>query len=99
LNSPAFIDAQQPGGKHHGFYLQYRDVSEYLIRRAVRSLSRRIEDHEDKLRYPEKYIPNFEGLRPEQRDALLNRIWPNEITKFQEQIAILEGILQQRGSD
>lgn len=96
MDSDTFAEAQKPGGRHHGFYLQYHNASRFFIHRAIRSLSQRIRDHEDKIKYPEKYIANFAELEPERKDALINRIWQNEIQKFQEQITILEAILEQR---
>jgi hypothetical protein len=96
LANKIFAEAQKPGGRHHGFYLQYRSSSIYIIHRALRSLRKRIEEHEDKLRYPEKYIPNFRTLAFQQQEALLNDVWRSEIERFQEQVAILEGILEER---
>lgn len=93
MSDDLLAEAQKPGGKHHGFYLQYRNASRFFIHRAIRSLNQRIRDHEEKIRYPERYIANFNELEPKRRAALVNQVWRNEIAKFQEQVTILEAIL------
>lgn len=95
-NDP-FVEAQKLDGKHHGFYRQYLNHSSIILRRAIRSLQKRSDEHRAKIAHPERYIADFADLDPRQQEALLQNKWPQEVAQFNEQIAILRGILIQRG--
>ena len=84
------------GGKHSGFYKQYVNKSDDEIRRGIQSIEKQIEEHRDKIKNPEAYIPNFRNLDPRQQEALINKKWPSDIQRQLEQKEILEGILRGR---
>ncbi|WP_369824129.1 RHS repeat domain-containing protein [Anoxybacillus sp. UARK-01] len=84
------------GGKHFGFYKQYINKSPEQIRRAINSINKQIEEHKDKIKNPEKYIPNFRNLDPRQQQALIHKKWPSDIKRQMEQKQILEGILKSK---
>jgi hypothetical protein len=84
------------GGKHSGFYIKYVNKSEVEIQRAIRSLSKRISDHQSWIQNPELHVPNFKALDFRQQRALIENKWVSDIARLQEQKAILEGILQAR---
>jgi peptidoglycan hydrolase-like protein with peptidoglycan-binding domain len=82
------------GGKHSGFYKQYINKSPDQIRKAINSIDKQIAEHKDKIKNPEKYIPNFKNLDPRQQHALIHKKWPADIQRQKEQKEILEGILR-----
>lgn len=95
MSNDAFTEAQKVGGKHHGFYLHYRNEPRFFIVRGIRSLEWKIAEHEEKLRNPDS-VPGFTEADPREQEALVNRYWPEELATFREQKAILQGILEQR---
>jgi Pre-toxin TG len=89
-------DIAKSGGKHSGFYKQYINKSPDEIRKAINSINKQIAEHQDKIKNPEKYIPNFKSLDPRQQHALINKKWPSDIKRQMEQKQILEGILKSK---
>jgi hypothetical protein len=93
LSAPEFI-AAKTGGRHEGFYRRYQDSRIPEAQKAIRSLEKRIAEHEEKIRHPERV------LRPEcterERLYLIQRYWPEEIADFRAQIAVLRGIVAER---
>ncbi|SDD05250.1 hypothetical protein SAMN04488112_1293 [Melghirimyces thermohalophilus] len=93
--SPHYKAAKE-GGKHSGFYKQYVSKSDEQVKKGISSIQKQIEEHEDKIKNPTKYIPNFKELDPRQQQALLTKKWPSDIQRQKEQKTILEGILKER---
>jgi hypothetical protein len=91
----AFTAAQTPDGKHHGFYLRYKDEPSFFLESGIRALEKRLGEHEAKVVQPDKYVPEFSAL-PEHQQASLIANWMDEIANFREQISILQGILERR---
>jgi RHS repeat-associated protein len=85
-------DIAKEGGKHSGFYKQYVNKSPKEIGRGIQSIEKEIAEHQAKIINPEKYIPNFKDLDSRQQEALINRKWPSDIQRQQEQLDILKGI-------
>lgn len=83
------------GGRNQGVIQRFGAEREAVIRKAIRSLEKRIAEHEDKIANPWAYIdsntPKFHA------DDLVSRYWPREITNFRQQIDVLNGILMERG--
>jgi hypothetical protein len=84
----AYEEAAQ-GGRHAGFLRNYQGRSRIELERGIRSLERRIAEHESKIRDPERYVPGWAQLDPRQRQALVGSKWPSEIEGWQEQRDIL----------
>jgi len=91
------FDIAQAGGKHSGFLKNYVGKSASEIRKGTQSLRKQIAEHTDKIANPEKHIPGFRNLDPRQQEALINRKWPGDIARQQEQLDILEGLLKSHG--
>ncbi|WP_235920049.1 hypothetical protein [Heyndrickxia coagulans] len=89
-------DVARSGGKHSGFYKQYIDKSPEQIKKGIKSINKQVAEHQDKIKNPEKYIPNFRKLDPRQQDALINKKWPTDIQRQKEQKQILESILKKK---
>ena len=83
------------GGKHSGFLKNYLGRSADEINKAINTLQtgkRGINTHLDKIANPSKYVPNWNTLRPNHQQSLING-WQKEITNGTEQIQILKGLL------
>ena len=85
------------GGRHGAFYQLYVRRRSEEIRRGIRSLEQRIQEHRTKLQAPAQEVIGFAQLDPRQQRALIESKWPADITRLQEQKTILEGILRERG--
>jgi hypothetical protein len=83
------------GGRHEGFYNEYRGRRAPELEKAIRSLRTQIDAHLDKIADPDRHIDV--GVPAIQRRNLVTSYWPREIVDFQSHIAILEGILKERG--
>src|SRR5690625_4269578 len=89
-------DIAKEGGRHAGFFTQYVTRSTSEIQKGIISLDRQIAQHMDKIYNPQKYIPDFGSLHPNQQSHLPGVKWPGDIARLQEQKSILEGILGNR---
>jgi hypothetical protein len=78
------------GGRHAGFLRSYSSKSVAELDRGIRSIEKQIALHEDKIRNPNKHVPNFVKLDPRQQKALVEKTWPSDIQRQQEQLAILK---------
>ena len=81
--------------------LQGRTYKTYLhkpakeLRKGIRSLQRRIEEHRDKIANPQNYYSEWHTYpKFRQRNQLSD--WKKEIKNFTEQKNIFEGILKNR---
>jgi hypothetical protein len=61
------------GGKHSGWYNQFKDKAENEIRRGIRSIEKQIQEHQEKIVNPRKYIPSFDSLTPQEQAGLIKR--------------------------
>lgn len=85
------------GANKHGKWREtYQKRSSKEIQKGVRSLKKQIEIHKDKIANPKKYCPDWDSFRPERKKALVEKLWPSEIQKFEEQKIILNDILMNR---
>lgn len=84
----------ESGGKHSGFLTIYKDKPASQIQKGISSLKKQIAKHRDKIANPKKHIRDFDKLDSRQQDALLNKQWPSDIARQQEQLEILEGLLK-----
>ncbi|USG64633.1 hypothetical protein NDK47_21185 [Brevibacillus ruminantium] len=88
-------DIAKEGGKHSGFYKQYKGKTEDEVKKGIESINKQITEHLDKIKSPEKYIPDFKKLDSRQQEALINKKWPSDIQRQMEQRDILKGILKE----
>jgi hypothetical protein len=93
MNDPYNIAKR--GGKHSGFYNEYVKKPDSQIQKGIESINKQISEHQDKIRNPQKYIPNFDTLDPRQRKALPDK-WQADINRQSEQKNILEEIIKER---
>ena len=55
------------------------------LKRAMRKYQKRIEEHNDKINNPEKYVPNWNNYDERKKQGLKNH-WQKEISNFEESI-------------
>ena len=84
------------GGKHEGWLKQYEALPDHLIQKAIRSLQRRIVEHEVWIQNPASKLGDVSQVDPRALDDYIRQKWPSDIQRQQEQLAILEGILEAR---
>jgi RHS repeat-associated protein len=84
------------GGRHAGFLANYAGKPTAQIERGITSIEKQIAEHQAKIANPGRYIDDWESLDPRQQQALVNRKWPGDIARQQEQLDILRGILGSR---
>jgi len=91
-------ETAKTGGRRSAFYTIYIQRRTTELRRGIRSLEQRIQEHREKIRDPVHHVTGFTQLDPRQQRALLENKWPADMRRLQEQRDILEGILQERGA-
>ena len=84
------------GGKHNKWHDIYKARSKKEIQKGIKSIEKQILEHKDKMRNPEKYIPNFKKQDIRKQENLVKKKWPSDIARQKEQKQILEGILNDR---
>lgn len=94
----AFEIAKQKTGSNHGWYLQQLNLSNAELQKGIKSFNKQIEKHRLWINNPYLKIPNFGELHPDRQKNLIERKWPQDIQRHKDQIAILEGILKERGN-
>ena len=94
MESP--YEIAKAGGKHSGFYSVYVSRSSAEVRKAIRSLEKRILEHQSWIQNPELHVSNFYSLDSRQQSALVESKWVSDIARLQEQKQILEGVFQER---
>jgi len=82
------------GGRHAGLLQDYASKSDGEIGRAIQSLRRQVDIHRRKIANPMGWVDP--DIDPRHLSALTDSYWPKEIANFQQQIAILERILEER---
>jgi hypothetical protein len=70
----AFDLAKQPGGKHHGWYLQQLKLSAEELESGIRSFERQIQKHQGWIADPLSKIPDFGSFHPQRQQALVLKL-------------------------
>jgi hypothetical protein len=94
-----FEAARYKGGAHHGWYRQQQELTDAELKKGIKSLQKQIEKHRLWISDPTTKIPGFANFHPDRQSNLIERKWPQDIQRQQEQIGILEGILRKRNHD
>jgi len=82
------------GGKHSPHLKMYSKRTVKEVEKGIRSYQKQIELHENKIKNPERFIPEWNDLDPRQREALVSKKWNEDIKRLKEQKEILECILK-----
>ncbi|WP_333873070.1 hypothetical protein [Methylobacter sp.] len=94
-----FEAARHKGGAHHGWYLKSQELTDAELEKGIKSLQKQIDKHRLWISDPTTKIPGFTSFHPDRQRNLIERKWPQDIQRQQEQITILTGILRERKHD
>lgn len=89
-------EVAKAGGKHRDWYIQQLDLGYRQLQKGIRSFERQIKDDEGWLRDPQSKVNDWENRSAAYREGLLKK-WQQDISRHREQIAILRGVLQEKG--
>ncbi|MGC3875391.1 hypothetical protein ACPF7Z_19300 [Halomonas sp. GXIMD04776] len=84
------------GGKHAGFLKNNQDRPNEELAKGAAKIEKQIALHQAKIKDPAKYVEGWSKLDPRQQEALVNKKWPSDIRRQEEQRDILKGILSER---
>lgn len=65
------------------------------VRKALRSIQRRIHEHLDKIAHPDDHLRH--RVSDEDVKRLVTVYWPKEVETFRQQAEILRALLKERG--
>jgi len=89
-------EVAKAGGKHGGFYANNLNLSTAMLLRGIRSMRKRIEEHQAWMEDPYLKVPAT--LDQRHVEHLISIKWPEDIVRIEAEIAILQGIFDERGS-
>ena len=84
------------GGKHYGKYQNFKDKCNIKqLEKSIRSFTKRIIEHQDKLRHPEKYCKDWENMDDREKEGLLRK-WKKDLRRNEEELEIAKGVLEEK---
>lgn len=89
-------EAAIQGVRHVRFLKEYRNVSNKELKKAIKSFDKQINRHNEKIKNPEKAYPDFRNLDQRHQKDLLEKKWPSDIKRLEEQKEIVRRILDER---
>lgn len=89
-------EVAKAGGRNSGWFKQYDLLPDHLIQKSIRSLQKRIQEHEAWIKNPASKLGDVSQVDSRALDDYIHHKWPNDIRRQQEQAAILQGILEAR---
>ena len=93
---PSAYKIAKSGGRHAGFYLNNRQLTPGMLKRGIRSMQDTIAQHRAWIADPYLKLPRDTDSR--RVAALVNRKWPSDIARIEEELSILQGILLEKTS-
>lgn len=87
--------ARQPGGRHHGWYLQQRRLSIDELQGAIASFQKQILKHTQWIADPASKTSDFPSFDPRRQQALVLG-WQQDIQRHRECIEILLGVIEEK---
>ena len=94
--SVSAYEAAKAGGKHHQWFNLYQQKAVKELEKGIKSIKKQIEAHEAKIIDPKKHVTDWNKLDPRHQHDLVNKKWPSDIIRQQEQLNILEELLKSR---
>jgi hypothetical protein len=82
------------GGKHAGLLKNYSDKPRPMITRAIHSMEKQIDLHHSWIKNPYIKLKQDEDMR--RIDALVNKKWPDDINRINDEADVLRGLLQEK---
>jgi hypothetical protein len=93
---PNAYEVAKAGGKHKGWLKQYEALPDHLLQKSIRSIQKRIQEHETWIENPASKLGDLSQLDLRALDDYLHHKWPSDIRRQQEHVTILQGILEAR---
>jgi hypothetical protein len=87
-------EVAKAGGKHSGLIARYGGLPDNLVEKSIRSLDKRIAEHEAKIAKPRDFVDT--SATDTQIAFLVNSFWPKEIATYTGEAQVLRGILKDR---
>ena len=91
--SKAYQNAKE-GGRHSGFLRNYEALPDHLVEKAIRSMQVLKQEHQAWIADPHSKVGP--DATEDEIGNLLRKKWPKDISRIEEQIAILRGLLKER---
>ncbi len=91
------FEIARKGGKYSGFYETHKGLTRSELLKSIRSSQIQIEKHSEWISNPLSKNPNFYQFDIRRQRSLIDVHWPADIRRHQDQIAIIKGILKERG--
>lgn len=90
------------GGKHAGFLKNNLERTTKELEKGIQSIKNEISEHAALIKNPSEVMSklgkgDFKSLDPRQQKALVDKKWPSDIARQEQQKNILEGIIKDRG--
>lgn len=84
--------------KGEGARKNYEKQNDHSLLKGLRSETKKLRLHEDKIANPEKYVKNFYSLDERYQKGLIEK-WRKDVINHEKQIEIRKEILKERGVD
>ncbi len=90
---PAAYRVASEGGRHAGFLRQQLGKTPAQLQRTIRSIEKRIAEHQEKIKNPEKYMTRDDASIPANVERA-RKDWAGDISRQQEQRDIAKEVLR-----
>jgi hypothetical protein len=97
LMSTPYTIAKQPGGKHHGWYLQQQKLTTEQLEAGITSFERQIAKHTGWIANPLTKTSDFYSFDLLRQQALVIG-WSQDIQRHRDCIAILRGVILEKNT-
>ena len=95
-SSGSAYETAKSGGEHAGTYKTYSSKTNKELEKSIKSQQKNIDIHNDKIANPDKYVSDFYKKDKRYQEGLIKR-WKNEVSIYEAEKEILEGILIEKG--
>lgn len=97
IDSAAVTEAARTGKKHShaGVYTDAMNKSMAELKKSIASRTAQVEEHENKIRNPQQYVPNWDSLDPRYQEGLIRK-WEKDKKRNAEQATIELAIFEER---
>lgn len=97
VDSGAVLEAAKAGKKHGhaGVYIDAMSKSMAELKKSIASRTVQVEEHENKIRNPQQYVPNWDSLDPRYREGLIRK-WEKDKKRNAEQATIELAVFEER---
>lgn len=97
VDSGTVLEAAKAGKKHGhaGVYTDAMSKSMAELKKSIASRTAQVEEHENKIRNPQQYVPDWDSLDPRYREGLIRK-WEKDKKRNAEQATIELAVFEER---